>query len=627
MVKALIRKRLQEFQASRGWGGLVFLFVISLLPFLGVFIPEQPAQFLPVVIMAIAAFIMALGCPLSGFMGDYTNQANRFLEYLPLKRSKVWLVGYLSGLALLCLMAVTLCWLEVLLFPLGREALEVRKGAVLDPDLSYWHYFLPGRLAAVVFVSSTLIWLFSIVVFGAAHLDRKDAPTAKPQAPMILFAIFLPIGVAVFLGVFGTMPSAFALSPVLLTSAVLFSAGSYALFALTPRHITLAKRWLLSTVLFLATTAAFFGHLYAKTLTWRILDTSLPMAIAGVHKANLAAAPNLMLADVRSYRSGMHCVSIQLEDAAYHDLGRGLIPVETTDNRSGLLPFQCSRFGKAYFVSVAPDATNRRSVKLPGGRHYFGHSRWLPDKGLLLYTRYFDEDRQLYLCVADSDGKLLRRFPCGYAHFLVNAAGQALTIVPSAQIDVGQGRSVRAEKPYMLIDLESGSVERLALPGHALGFSKDLKRAICSRRRIREGKLYESYFVVELPSLRERPILAEDELPSSNVTAQVDLSVSPYIPGPEDTAAGVLRVNDAFDTALWVKQRFEADHLRYSINRVDLGTGKRQVAVPESALPEAPLVSSKEPYQPPAVEQFTEDQKGFIYALGPRKYHCDLKGQ
>jgi hypothetical protein len=186
----------------------------------------------------------------------------------------------------------------------------------------------------------------------------------------------------------------------------------------------------------------------------------------------------------------------------------------------------------------------------------------------------------------------------------------------------------------MIIDLESESVRRFGLPGPAECFAKDLRRVICSRIRIRDGRRYTSFVLIDLPTMFERSILSEDDLPAEEVTSQVDLAVNARISTDRmistaaDRQTRDLMVNDAFDTALWVKQRVDGDQFRYSIVLVDLNTGKRQEVVPESATVPMPVVMAKGTGGwPTALERFNADQTGFLYAIGPRTYFCEIRNR
>jgi len=644
MFKALMQKKWREFQAKRVLWVLGLLLAASFLPLFRVWFDSMAATVFPAVLLALVASWMGLGCAAGSFQGDFANQVNLFLEYLPVRRSAVWFTNYLSGFVALCLAAVLLLWLELILFPHFLEMDLSRRGGVPDPDIdmSYLTYLCPNRLAAVIACGSYLFWTFSVTVFPTGYLGRKDAKTANPIGAFMMFAaVFgLPITVIVTLRILFILPSATALSPVLWTSGVLFSAGSYALFALTPKHLTRAKRDWLGLGLFLAISAALVGHLYTRYLTWRVLDPSLPVTIAKVYKPHLEGAPNLLLASLDSYRSGQHYVSLDLENAKYHDLGRGLSFLDVPMNRTGLLYFEYSTDpggyrGSEYLRSMAPDATRMHSFRVPTNEGYGCHiARCFPEKGQLVYRAYFqergEERARNYVCAANSNGELLKRFECDSSGpLIVNDAGQVLAMAPIADHGDATPRGPAANEPdrYMLIDLDGGDIRRFGLPGAVRCFSKDLRRVICQRTRIHNGRRFKSLVVVELPTMEERLVLPEDDLPAEEITAQVELGSTGHVGmrGGETRGTEDL-VNDAFDAMLWIKHRVEGDSFRYAIVLVNLDTGKQQVVVPESAIPAIPVVVAEGSGGAPVVKGFCADGTGFTYTIGARIYLCDLKG-
>ncbi len=632
MLKALLKKKLQEFLARKVLSLFPVLLVASLAPLVGLWFDNPPAIVLSHLPLLLLGGFLGLLCAGTAFEGDFINQANRFLEYLPVRRSSVWLAGYLSGLAILGLAAISLLWLEVLLFPLDVDAELVGDGP--RPDLLLAH-LVPNRLALAVSCGSILFWAFSVAAFPVAYLEKKDERPGTAPLWMILGGIWLVLAIVATLSLLGTLPSGAAISPVLLTSALLYSLGSYALFALVPRHIAPTKHGLLGVGLFLAITGVLLGQLCVKHLSWRVLDPSRPLEVERVFKPPLEGKPDLVLAEVRSFRSGEHYVSLDVERGAYHDLGRRLRFVEVPDNDTGLLHFLCSPypaielFQGEYLTTMSPDGTGKRSLEIPRDQSFHSSSlRWLSDREIFVYRAYFDEAERTYLCVADAAFTLIKRFELsGGSGLLVNSAGQALVLAPREPADDenARGASVIPKKPYMIIDLDSDSIDRFGLPGEVVCFAEDLSRVICSLARIENGRQYKSYVVVDLPSLEERLILAEEEFPPREITSPVNLRVSPRIVTNRDEPRSLLRVNDAFDAALWVKQRVEGDHFCYSIVLIDLDTAEQTVVVPESAAPRLPVVSTgRTPETPISVHRFTADQAAFTYAIGLQTYLCDI---
>jgi hypothetical protein len=637
MFKALWKKKLQEFRAKKLPILLLILLVFSFLPLLPVWFKSFPITVPLFFVVYMMAWLLGPMIAIFAFSGDFANQSNRFHEYLPIKRSAIWLVSYLSGLVVLSLGAVVLLWSQVLLVPWILAQLEHIGLESADPNrISFAEYLLPNRLAAVVFFGSFLYCMYSGSVFFAAFLDRKDAPAGNQYAlgAMVLPMFVLPFVVVVPLMQFLVVPSALALSPVLLASGALFSAGGLMLFALLPKHLSRIKRNTLGFYLHLALLAALVGLLYGKYLTWRVLDITLPMDIEKVYSAELEGRPDLLLVDVQSYRSGSHTMSLDLKNGAYHDLGRGLTFLEVPKDKSGLLHFwyssKLTRYESPdYFMSLAPDGTGVHSFKIPCDLSISDTSlaRWFPDKQQLVFEgRLKDHDRKNnrdYLFVADSNGNLLKHFEIHDFDCMVNEAGVALVRAPIAEDDASLSASPKAKVSYMYIDIFSGAIRRFELSDFLNEFSKDLNRVLCGRPRIQNGRKYASFVCIELPSLKERTILSEDDLPVETITSPVNLEV----PSMDGMYLREFTIDDSFHRMLWLKRRIDGELFRYSIVLIDLNTGKKQEVVPESKLPAMPVVTAM---QGPGMEivnciEYTADGAGFTYQIGPKIYLCDLK--
>lgn len=630
MLRALFTKKMREFRAGHVRAGLTILFLLSFLavfprlaaePSISTWLEPEIAALL-LIPLAVAGFFLGLGCAMCGFVGDYVREAHRFLEYLPIRRSAIWLVGYLTGASLLGLSAVLLFGTGVLLYQPP------------SPELAY---FVPDRVALTGFTASFLFWMFSIAVFPAAFLRLdKEGATAANAGGAIGATFLLPVTVVILLRQLRIMPSATELAPVLLCSALLFTAGSYVLFTLMPRHMTRAKRAACGLGLFSVCTALVLGHLYVKHLTWREIDPWGQRQIWHVHKPHLANKPNVILADIRSYRSGEHCVSVDVGQGTYHDLGRELSFVDVPGNASNFLHFVHSpgdeylRDGTA--VVMAPDATSERTFELECCMSWssLDSVKWLRDGKRLVYVADSREVQESHLYVADGDGTVREKFEINYysSEFVLSPSDQILALAPwktnadrqNDEVVVGE------EKPYMIIDVDTAAVFRFDLPGAPLFFAKDLRRVICSRFRIQSGRLYESYVLVELPSLEVRTLLPEEEFPAIEVTSQLETTVNPTVSTDADAPTTFLRADDKFDTAFWVKQRVDGDYFRYSLVSIDLDTGQRTIAVPESATPSVSVVKTNEQTEtaPVTLHGSTVDGTGFLFQIGQHYHLYDL---
>ncbi len=619
MLKALLKKKTRELRASQVCLGQATLFALSFLALLARLL--WPSGIFVLLPLALIGFFLGLFCAIAGFGGDYVKEAHRFLEFLPIRRSAVWLVGYLTGLCLLCLSSVLLFGTGVLLFQ--------------PSSVPEFEFVVPSRFALVACGATVLFWMFSIAMFPVATLGTGKQG-ATNVGVMMLIVVFLPIAVCGFLRLLHILPPATDLIPVLLVSSLLYSLASFCLFALMPRHLKARKSITVGIAAFIVCTAALFGHLYVKYLTWRKIDASEPLQIAYVRQPHLDGHPNLILANVSSYRSGQHFVSVDVTQGAYHDLGRWLTSIDVRDNDGDHVHFLSSRGGARdshTAVTMAPDATRRHSFKIDYRHHSPDAATWLKNPRRLLYPSYDRATQKSYLCIADSTGRLLQRFEIHrYTYkFILSPTNKVLVRTPenTTADDSVSENSLADEKPYMIIALDAGTVFSFDVPGEPHVFAKDLRRVICKRERIQNGRRYQSYVLVELPSLDERVVIPEEEFPPAEVTSQVHRTVNLTMKTDDERPTSFLRVNDGFDTGYWVKQRVEGDYFRYSIVLIDLDTGKRRVVVPESDTLELPVVVSGGdiPTSPVTVHRPTADGEGFLFEFGKQVHLYSLSKQ
>ena len=623
MFKALLDKKVCELRTSHAYLVFIILFVLSFLAVLAKLSWPSEISGLLLAPLVLIGFFLGFVCAVAAFSGDYVKEAQRFLEYLPVRRSAIWLVGYLTGVSLLCLSALLLFGTGLLLY---------------QPPVPELEYFISGRIALAAAGGTALLWMFSIAVFSVAYLDTgKEGATSANVSGMLLGTMLLPVAVGVLLVEVHTLPSVTELIPIFLVSAASYSAGSFFLFALTPRHMKRASRAVCGGSLFLLLTAVLLGHLYLKHFTWRTLDPSEPLLIQRVWQPELESEPDLILANVMSYHSGDHCVSVDVAQSAYHDLGRWLTFLDVPGNDSGRLHFVYSRHGgyRGNFsaLTMAPDGTDKHSFRVDAAKDYQvrGPVRWLQNPSRLLYPAYCEATQQSYLCVADSAGKLLKRFEVGSESLILSPTNQVLTLAPQ-EAPAGQsapGTTTGETKPYMIIDVDADTVFRFGCPGQPLVLAKDLRRMICKRERIQGGFRYQSYVLVELPALVERIVLPEEAFPPAEITSQVGTAVRPTHISTSYQPTEFFCVADTFETAFWIKQRVEGDYFRYSIVSIDLNTGRQQVVIPESETPRLSVIATgvQSRTAPVTLQRSTADGSGFLFEIGQQIHRYDLATQ
>ena len=134
MFKALLDKKIRELSAGHAYVGFVVLFMLSFLIILAKLSWPSAISGLLLAPLVLIGVFLGFACAVVAFGGDYVKEAQRFLEYLPVRRSAIWLVGYLTGVCLLCLSALLLFGTGLLLYrPPAPEAVTIAQPAGSAP--------------------------------------------------------------------------------------------------------------------------------------------------------------------------------------------------------------------------------------------------------------------------------------------------------------------------------------------------------------------------------------------------------------------------------------------------------------------------------------------------------------
>lgn len=578
---ALLRKNLWMWRPSRSAN--CWVFAIALAFSLADMLWGLSTGFW--VFAAMVCMLVAQAGGYSVFDVDFKKDNDRFLEYLPVRWSQVWLANWLDQ-ALACLLLVPLlCWYRILTW----------KPPVVSGfgEFSLWEtrwHFPAGLTAGIFFVYSyALIWRTFFKSDKAAIVPMYIGSFAYIVVPMTIPALM------------GVRPGIMDWCTLMAFGACLFSLASLAAFVLPPRHWTRFRRFAVFGVpLLIAALVLEIGCVWYSCVRWSRLDWSEPDLRLTMETGG--GSHPWLLAHLASERSGTHDFAVDAQAGGIGNLGRNLrffSPVASSSFDDQLIATSQENGPRFWplrtpVLLIAPDGGSVKTLLADRfltdrrGRRYIVVGAHTTMQGGLLVLEGLDRDgrdgRVLFLL--DRDGRELMHFQASnrVSQFLVAAGGRILTIARSAEEEGG------LENPritYLLYDARSASESRFELPGIALCFSEDLQRVACLCTRTADGVQHDRIEIVEIPSLRARTVLQEGALPPR---AQVDSGYEYRDALPRQTRIGsagaasdpMFVVDRGFHQAAIIVDRYEQGGVHLSLRHIDLDSGASRVLIDES---------------------------------------------
>ena len=295
MLKALIIKNRMESFAS---GGPIIL-AIFLLFSIGDALFHYPDKFFwPVAIPIGVTLAMVAG--VSGFAGDYKNDWKKFLEYLPLSRSSIWLANILDGLVFPILLLV---------FLFGYRWLTY-----VPPQDEMLLHFFPSRGALFIDFCALFFFLDSAFLPFVPFLRKGTHSQALIVAPLMALLAIGFVGLGNLATQVSILPALHDLAPVLLTMAGLQYLAAYLIFARTPWHWPLWRMGLFILLpLQIVVVAGGLGALYAGCMKWQHITPQEQVRFYGAQRVEQNGEP-YVLCDVVSYRSAHHQIVLRPSD-------------------------------------------------------------------------------------------------------------------------------------------------------------------------------------------------------------------------------------------------------------------------------------------------------------------------
>ncbi|MCK5843805.1 MAG: hypothetical protein KAG97_03795 [Victivallales bacterium] len=291
----LIKKNFAHEYWSGGFLMIAVGFSISLSDIAWVF----PFELWFAMLCVISFFAFLSGG--SEFSYDSSKEADRFLEYLPLKRSSIWKANFIDGILPILFMLIAALWHKTIYFTPGEHSILL---SFLRSPETRWD--IPLGCAVFAF------WFFALNIYFRGYF-KNDIVLAMITTPIIIVVCFL---IQILLELLEITPSLLELAPPFAVSAALFTTAGFLMFTRIPRHVSQVKVFLLLVLpIFTLLLSLLFGHLYLNCLRWNRIEPGEPLLFWNRTPAILAknGRKYVVWNNAFSYRSGHFLLSIDTE--------------------------------------------------------------------------------------------------------------------------------------------------------------------------------------------------------------------------------------------------------------------------------------------------------------------------
>jgi len=567
----------------------------------------------------IFIFILTCCVGLGTFNSDYNKDNIQFLNYLPIKRSEIWLANFADGFISLFLVILALSWYRTMTYTASAGNFYNRELLFLFNNR--WDLMVGG--GAVCF------WCFSLSMFFRIFIKSETHST-------VLVVLCLFIIVIAFIGALGFLnltPSLVEFVPLFFLSGLLFTVSGFTVFAKTPSYLEPWKQ-LLGFCLpgFFIIMTLFTTYFYFCCEKWQELIPGEKLFISGIdNKTVNKNNRQFLVTKLRSSRSGTHIVSIDLDNGQYYDIRRhryynynyDVLNCQNKLNFMTEFPFHSLFPGQNSYIQVDPDGQNykilfelhrdtSRKINAAESQYRISYSsfKWSKDEEYLVYGKrlqkpganYFEADN--FLIISDSKGKILKEVSVQDMNSFQISDENRLLYIKKKEIDRKNQPQKKpsifdAKSEYILQNVDSDDIINFSLPGPLITFSPDFTKAICLRLENKSNQLF-SVVLVEIPKGEERVLI-----PSSDLVSQV--TANPIVKSagkriftnvPVISSQGScetqypLCFNESFDKMVWTKKVLSGESYNNSLILIDLNTSKQQVLVDVDELATIPVTVS-----------------------------------
>lgn len=561
------------------------------------------------------------------FSVDLKSNHIRFLEYLPVRRWHIWLsdwgdgVLWLGAMLLIVTVPRTINW---------TPPVEAERG----PEHAFNQIFFSTRWSLLLGLAGLGFCSYGIGAFFRVLVEHDSA--------MILRSIMTSF--AVCAGVW-VVPVMLRIIPALHEAAVplfilgaLFSAGSFVLFVLDPKHWGVIRRWV-----FLRMPCLVFVHVASAAIVLLACRQWAKLDLAKAERVNVARTTrtgtgDALLVSVFALRSGNHLLGLDIETGGHQYLGRGVSAYyrgETAaqlarDNRlllqadfaaGGLWPTKDS------VVTMNPDGSGRRTlldsdnyVGDDGEQYSIGMIDRSADGSSLVFAgrrrdRY-SGDASLF--IADgATGAVRKRIPIGSSAFAIR--GDELIAAAKPTIEPPDGHSpVRA---LLHVKLTTGAERVIELPGVLVSCTPDLAGALCVISRDHPGIRHRSLVWMDLATSQITPVAGEDEIPTISLDENPPNEYSSAQSGQlVDDPGGEMSVGDLHALldetgrrVAWFVRADTQNNVPPTITVVDLNGGDRHQLTIESPPTTQPTTKSARSRRQFVAHGFTRGGEELVY--------------
>lgn len=610
-------------------GVLTSLWVIMAMAAFSAFDAARPLS--PPAWFGMFMWILILGTSsgAGAFSVDLKSNHIRFLEYLPVRRWHIWLSDWGDGVlwlgAMLLIVAVprTINW---------TPPVEAERG----PEYAFNQIFFSTRWSLLLGLAGLGFCSYGIGAFFRVLVERDSA--------MILRSIMTSF--AVCTGVW-VVPVMLRIIPALHEAAVplfilgaLFSAGSFVLFVLDPKHWGVIRRWV-----FLRMPCLVLIHLTSAAVVVLACRQWARLDLAKAERVNVArdscgdGPADALLINVYALRSGDHLLRLDIATGRHVYLGRGAsgyyrgLNVQPRVAPNGRLLFQADFAANGLWptrgslVTMNPDGSGRRT--LLGGREYIGDDGekysigavdWSSDGSTLVFAgnrlgRYGGDGS---LFIADGATAAVRkRVPIASSAFAIY--GDDLIAAAKPTLEPPTGRSpVRA---LLHVNLKTGAQRVVELPGTLVGCTPDLAAALCLISRDHAGMRHRSLVWRDLATSQTKPVAAEDEISTISLDEHPPNEYSSAESGNlADTPDGGMWVgdlrallDDTGQRVAWFVLPDNQTNVAPTITVVDLNAGEKRRLTIESTATSQPTSKPTRSRRPFVAHGFTRGGEELVY--------------